>query len=662
MPGGGAPLAPFLVANLKRAALLRCGEQLHALAAKSGLLASNPFVRNSVLAVYSRIPSSLANAHKLFDETPPSLRDAAAHNTILAALARAGHLDRAQRLLEEMPHRHRDTVSYTTVVTALARAGHVGCAVAVVRSMLAEDVFPNEVTLAGVIVAFARHGTRETVGMAHGVAVRRGLDGFVIVATNLVHGYAGVSEVHSARAVFDMMPDRNTVTWNAMLNGYVKAGMMEMAVELFWMIPERDEVSWLTVIDGYTRAELILDALKAYIHMLGEVGANGNEALLVDLLKACAQHSAVAEGQQLHTIILKNGFDAHAFVQVTLINFYGCCGLIDLAQMEFRLSDKSHIASWNALLACLLRRNLMHEARQLFDSMPERDVISWTTLISGYVQSGCSDMALQLFFSMLNAGVEPNEITLVSALAGVADSGTLDQGRWIHDYIINRSIRLSDNLSAGLIDMYSKCGNVTDAVQLFNNTSDNFSSVSPWNAMICSLAIHGYARTSLDLFSQLQRTDIKPNSITFIGVLNACCHTGMVAEGKHHFESMRRDYGIQPTIKHYGCMVDLLGRAGYLEEVEQLVAVMPMKADVVIWGSILSAARAQGNVALGERAAKELVKLDQTHGASRIALSNIYADAGLWDDVSIVRKELQDENFERLSGNSGIAQCSSVRQ
>ncbi|RCV46425.1 hypothetical protein SETIT_9G530700v2 [Setaria italica] len=653
MPGTGAPLAPFLVATLKRAARLRCGEQLHALAAKSGLLASNAFVRNSVLAFYARLPPSLASAHQLFDETPPPLRDAVARNTLLAALARAGHLDRVQHLLEEMPRSHRDAVSYTTVVTALARAGHAGRAVAVFRCMLAEDIIPNEVTLAGVVMAFARHGALATVGVAHGVALRWGLDGFVIVATNLIHAYAGVSELRCAHAVFDEMPDRNTVTWNALLNGYVKAGMMEMAADVFWRIPERDEVSWHTMVDGYIRADLILDALKAYAHMVGEVDANGNETLLVDLVKACAQYSAITEGQQLHSVILKNGFDAHAFVQATLINFYGCCGLIGLAQMQFRLSDKSHLASWNALLAGILRRGLMHEARQLFDDMPERDVISWSTLIYGYVLNGCSDMALQLFFSMLNAGFEPNEITLVSAVSAVAGSGTLDQGRWIHDYIINRSIRVTDNLSAGLIDMYAKCGSITDALQLFNHASDKFSSISPWNAMICSLAVHGYVHMSLDLFSHLQRTDIKPNSITFIGVLNACCHTGMVTEGKQHFESMRQ-FGVQPTIKHYGCMVDLLGRAGYLEEAEQLVAKMPMKADNVIWGSILSAARAHGNVGLGEKAAEELAKLDQAHGASKVALSNIYAYAGRWANVSVVRKELKDENLERQSGSSGI--------
>lgn len=524
--------------------------------------------------------------------------------------------------------------------------------------MLTEAVQPNEVTLAEVLTAMAcDHGAPAPVGAAHGVAVRRGLDGFVIVATNLVHAYGAVSQVPSARSIFELMPDRNTVTWNTMLNCYVKAGMINMAAEVFGVIPERDEVSWLTMIDGYMCADFLLQALRTYVAMVGTVGIRANEVILVGLVKACSRHSAVSEGQQLHTVILKNGFDAHAFVQATLIHYYGSCDFIDHARMQFKLSEKSHVASWNALMASLLRRNLVHEARQLFDDMPERDTISWSTLISGYVQSGNSNMALQIFCSMLDAGVEPNEITLASALSAVANSGTLGQARWIHDYIISRSIQLTDKLSAGLINVYAKCGSIAEAVQLFNHVKDKSISVSPWNSIICNLAIHGYVNMSLELFSQLQSTtNIKPNSITYLGVLNACCHAGMVAEGKRQFESMRQQYGIQPEIKHYGCMVDLLCRAGYLEEAELLIKTMPMKADVVAWGCILAAARTQGNVALGEKAAEELSKLDPSHGASKIALSNLYADAGHWSNVSVVRKELQNENLERLTGSSGILQ------
>uniref|UniRef100_A0A0D9WQS5 Pentacotripeptide-repeat region of PRORP domain-containing protein n=1 Tax=Leersia perrieri TaxID=77586 RepID=A0A0D9WQS5_9ORYZ len=575
------PLAVFLVESLKKsAALLRHGEQLHSLAAKSGLLSSNLFVRNSLLSFYSRAAPPLA--HHLFDEIPPPLRDATAHNILLSALARAGRPHRAWCLLAEMPR--RDAVSYTTVIAALSHAGRPRRAMAVFRDMLAEAVRPNEVTLAEVLKVSTCDGAAASVGAAHGVAVRCGLDGFVVVATNLVHAYGVVADVRSASSIFELMPDRNTVTWNAMLNCYVKAGMIDMAAVVFREIPEKDGVSWLTMIDGYIRADFLPQALRTYVAMTGMMGIRGNEVMLVGLLKACSRHTAVSEGQQLHTVILKNGFDAHAFVQATLIHFYGSCDFLDEAQMQFKLSDKSHVASWNALMASLLRRNLVHEARQLFDDMPERDTISWSSLISGYIQNGNSNMALQIFCLMRDAGIEPNEITLASVLSAVANSGTLEQARWIHNYIIGRSFQLTDNLIAGLINVYAKCGSVSDAIQLFNHVKDKSFSVSPWNAIISNLAIHGYAIMALELFSQLQHTNIRPNSITYIGVLNACCHAGMVAEGKRHFESMRMEYGIQPEIKHYGCMVDLFCRAGYLEEAEQLIKMMPMKADVVVWG------------------------------------------------------------------------------
>ncbi|KAL6615514.1 hypothetical protein ACP70R_037784 [Stipagrostis hirtigluma subsp. patula] len=252
--------------------------------------------------------------------------------------------------------------------------------------------------------------------------MRRGLDGFVVVGTNLIHAYAPVSELASARAVWDAGSEHGHLGMRCpMLNGYMKAGMMDMSAELFWSILEWDVVSWSTMLHGYIHVDCFPEAPKAYIKV-GDLDTNGSEVLLVDFVKVCARHSAVAQVQQLHMVTLKNGFGAHSFVQASSINFYGCCGHIGLDQMQFRLSDKSHVASWNALMAGLLRGDPMDESRQLFDGMPERDMISWSTLISGCVQVGHPVMALQLFCSMMSAGVEPNEITLASVLSAVADA------------------------------------------------------------------------------------------------------------------------------------------------------------------------------------------------------------------------------------------------
>ncbi|XP_072996876.1 pentatricopeptide repeat-containing protein At5g19020, mitochondrial-like isoform X1 [Typha latifolia] len=651
------PLAVSLVSTLKSLSSSLCspftllsGQQLHALALKTGLAVSNLFVRNSLLNLYANC-RRLDVASRLFLSSPPSHRDIASYNIMVAAHVKSGQLDCALHLFDEMPH--RDCVSFTTVIMGLSWAARNEEALMVFRDMCDDGVTPNEVTLASVLSACSRLSLRIT-GMVHAVAVRCGFEAYVLVATNLVHCYAMFMRLEDACSLFDRMPERNTVTWNAMLNGYAKAGLVDQGRDLFERIPVKDLVSWATMVDGYLRAERFQEAMLTYKGMLRNSDARPNGVLLVDLVSACGRLSAVQEGQQLHTVIMKSGLDCHNFVQATMVHFYGACNLVDDACVQFESGSKSHSSSWSALMVGLLKNNLVDEARQLFDAMPDRDVVSWSAMIAGYVQIGYSDLALELFWKMLSTDVEPNEITLVSVLSAVASSGTLEQGKWIHDYIISKSIHLTDNLSAGLIDMYAKCGSIPSAMQVFCDIKEKVSSVSPWNAIICGLAIHGRADMSLSMFSELRRTNVKPNSITFIGVLNACCHSGLLAEGRHYFESMKREYDIEPTIKHYGCIVDLLGRAGCVEEAEQLVKTMPMKADVVIWGSILAAARTHGNVDIGQRAAESLAKLEPSHGAARVTLSNIYADAGRWGDVLVTRKAMQSRKVKKTPGCSGI--------
>ncbi|XP_010931945.1 pentatricopeptide repeat-containing protein At5g19020, mitochondrial [Elaeis guineensis] len=649
------PLEFSLVAALKSSATsLRLGEPLHAFALKSGLARSNLFVRNALLNLYAKCGRLDAAARLFFfpSAAAPQLRDAASWNIMIAAHAKAGRLADARNLFDAVPH--RDRVTFTTMIMALAQAGSPAEALAVFRDMAAAGVTPNEVTLASVLSACSRLRSARGVSMSHAVAAKCGLDVYVLVATNLVHAYAVCSQLSGSRAVFDWMPEKNTITWNAMLNGYAKAGLIDQAVDLFERIPARDLVSWSTMIDGYLKVDRLGEALITYRGMLQNSDARPNEVLMVDLLSACGRCFAVREGQQLHAAVINTGLDSYDFMQATLIHFYGACKFIDLACLQFELGHKSHVSCWNALMVGLVRNNMVDAARELFDNMPERDVVSWSTLIAGYVQNGQSDLALELFREMLSMGFEPNEITLVSVLSAVASSGTLEQGKWIHDYILNRSIPLTDNLSAGLIDMYAKRGSIGVAMQVFDHVKQGSASASPWNTIICGLAMHGHADTSLSIFSDLQRRNIEPNSITFIGVLSACCHAGLVDSGRCYFELMRRKYKIEPTIKHYGCMIDLLGRAGCLEEAEQMIEAMPMKADVVIWGSMLAAARTHGNLEAGEKAAASLARLEPTHGAARVLLSNMYADAGRWMDVFLVRRAMQSGRMQKMPGCSGV--------
>ncbi|XP_065044785.1 pentatricopeptide repeat-containing protein At5g19020, mitochondrial-like [Musa acuminata AAA Group] len=648
----GFPDSLSLVAALKSCAEslnLSAGQQLHGLALKSGLDRSNLFVRNALLNLYAKC-SRLDSVLRIFS-SPNTERDSASWNIVLASYVRSDRLPGARRIFDEMPH--RDAVSFTTMIMGLARNGRPDEAVATFRDMVASGVRPNEVTLATVLSACSHLRAPRGGSMIHAAAVKHGLVDFVLVGTNLVHVYASCSRIDDSRSAFDALPEKNTVTWNVMLNGYAKAGQVGHAKDLFERIPAKDLVSWSTLIDAFLRVQRLPEALRIYHGMLQDLGERPNEVLMVDLVSACGRCSAVQEGQQLHAAITKMGLDRHTFVQSTLIHFYGACGMVDLACLQFQAGRQSHVASWNALLAGLLRNNLVEAAAELFDNMPERDVVSWSTMIAGYVHNGSSRLALQLFQEMQHKGNEANDITLVSVLSAVADSGTLDYGKWIHNLITIRRIPLTDNLSAGLIDMYAKRGSIGNALNVFDIVKDS-ASVSPWNAIICGLAMHGHADMSLEVFMDMQSRSITPNSITFIGVLSACCHNGLLDTGRRYFESMRREYNIEPTIKHYGCMVDLLARAGCLEEAERVIEWMPMEADVMIWGSMLASARTHGKVEIGERAAESLARLEPSHGAARILLSNIYADAGRWSDVFTVRRAMQSSRLDKTPGWSGI--------
>ncbi|PKA62925.1 Pentatricopeptide repeat-containing protein [Apostasia shenzhenica] len=652
-------LSRSLVAALKSAASslsLSPGVQLHAFSIKSGLLCSNLFVRNGLIHLYARF-GHLPAARRLFVSAPRL--DTASWNILLAAHLRSTatspdlHVRQARYLFDEIPR--KDRVSFTTMIMGLDQHGYAAEAVDLFRDMMVAGVTPNEVTLASVIASCCRLGTRVASAgkIVHDVAVKCGLDEFILVATNLVHAYAVSLNFEDAESIFNEMPEKNTVTWNVLLKGYAKAGWIKQARSLFERIPEKDLVSWGTIIGGYVLSDSLKEAILAFREMLRKVDSRPNEVMLVDIVSACSRRNAINEGQQLHSVIVKAGLDCHPFVQATIIHFYAECGLMELAFLQFRCRNHESISSWNALIAGFIRNDEVDAARYMFDRMPERDVVSWSTMIAGYAQNGHHSLALELFDVMQTTGIQPNEITLVCVLSAIAGCGSLEQGKWVHDYIKKHDVPMTDNLSAGLIDMYAKCGSVHNAIQLFGDVRGRSFKVSPWNAVICGLAMHGHAKASLAIFSDLLRTSIMPNSITFLGVLSACCHAGLVDIGREYFKTMRV-YDLQPNIKHYGCMVDLLGRTGKLEEADGLIALMPMEPDVIIWGSMLAAARTHGKIEIGERAAERLARLDPGHGASRVLVSNMYADAGLWDDVSLVRRAMGSGGLKKAAGQSSI--------
>ncbi|XP_074307310.1 pentatricopeptide repeat-containing protein At5g19020, mitochondrial [Silene latifolia] len=639
-----------IVCALKSCSSLKAifqGQQIHAFVSKNGL-DSNIFIQNSLLSMYAKC-DELGVARKLFSSC--SRFDFVSCNIMLGVYVRSGQMDDARRMFDELPD--KGVVAYTTMIMGLARNDKWSGAIAVFRDMRVAGVVPNEVTMASVISSYVRVGGILDVGLLHGLTTKLGLRDFVLVSTNLLHMYCACSSLGNARRLFTEMPEKNVVSWNVMLNGYVKQKLVDLAKSIFDEMPGKDVVSWGTIIDAYVQVDRLADALMLYRAMLCE-RLRSNDVMIVDLVTACGRVMAILEGQQLHATIVKAGFDRYDFIQSTIIHFYSSCGKINLACIQFNVSDKTHLASWNTLISGYIRNGMIEQARIYFDKMPGRDVFSWSSMISGYSQTGNASMALELFRGMVAAGVQPNEITMVSVLSAIASLGVLKDANWAHEYINHNSIPLNNNLIAALIDVYAKCGSISNALDTFKSKRQKITSISPWNAIICGLAMHGHATLCLTKFEELEKTGIKPNSITFIGVLTACCHAGLVQPGEDYFERMKTVYKIDPNIKHYGCMVDLLGRAGRVKEADDLIRSMPMEADVVIWGTLLAACRTHGEVDIGERAANRLAALDTDHGASRVLLSNLYADSGRWEDAIEVRKAMLDQEMTRLPGASGV--------
>lgn len=591
----------------------------------------------------------ISDARLLFDSC--SVLDSVCCNIMMYGYIKLRQLENARQLFEKMPE--RGCVSYTTMILGLAQNDCWREAIEVFKDMRSAGVAPNEVTMASVMSACSHIGDIWNCWMLHALVIKLHFFDLVLVSTNLLHMYCVCSRLKDARRLFSEMPVRNTVTWNVMLKGYVKSGLVDQARELFEKIPERDVISWATMIDGFVQMKRLREALLMYSAMR-KSDMHPNEVMIVDLLSACGQSVSIDEGRQFHSLIVKNGFVCYDFIQATIISFYAACGRIDLAYLQYQMSDKSHLTSSNALIVGFTKNKMIDQARQIFDMMPEKDVFSWSTMISGYAQNELPDMALELFHGMVVSGVEPNEITMVSVFSAIAALGKLLEGRWAHEHVCNKAIPLNDNLSAAIIDMYAKCGSINTALDVFHQIRDKASTVSPWNAIICGLAMHGHANLSLEIFSNLERRSIKLNSITFLGVLGACCHAGLVELGERYFWSMKTVYGVEPNVKHYGCLVDLLGRAGRLREAEETIRTMPMKADVVIWGTLLAACRTHREVEIGERAAESLARLEPSHGPGRVLLSNLYADVGLWEDASLVRRAMQSQRMIRSPGCSGV--------
>ncbi|CAK8572781.1 unnamed protein product [Lathyrus sativus] len=373
------------------------------------------------------------------------------------------------------------------------------------------------------------------------------------------------------------------------------------------------------------------------------------------LLQSFNAHSHLSHGLQLHAQIFLFGLSDDPFVQTSLINMYSLCGCVPFARQVFDEIPQPDLPSWNTIIHANARVGMIHIARKLFDCMPQRNVISWSCMIHGYVSCGEYKAALSLFRKlqvMEGRRIRPNEFTLTSVLSACARLGALEHGKWVHAYIDKSRIKVDVVLGTALIDMYAKCGNIERAKCIFDNMGHEGKDVMAWSAIIAAMAMHGLSKECLELFEKMINDAVWPNAVTFVGVLCACVHGGLVSEGNQYFKRMTEDYGVYPLIQHYGCMVDLYSRAGQIGDAWDIVKSMPMEPDVMIWGALLSGARIHDDIETCEISIKKLIELDPKNSGAYVLLSNVYAKLGKWKEVRHLRDLMEMRGVKKVPGCS----------
>ncbi|XP_030535320.1 pentatricopeptide repeat-containing protein At2g45350, chloroplastic [Rhodamnia argentea] len=489
-------------------------------------------------------------------------------------------------------------------------------ALPVFRLMVENGILGDKFSFSLVFKACSRLGSLKEGLQVHGLLRKLEMASDLYLQNCLMGWYLRCGCLDDARHVFGRMAARDSVSYNCMIDGYVKCGMIDSARELFDSMPieEKNLISWNSMLSGYSQLE---DGLIPARKLFEEMPER-------DLIS-------------WNTMI-------HAYVR---------CGKMGDAHGLFNAMPEMDVVTWANMIDGYAKIGHVDIARDFFSEIPERDVVACNAMMAGYAENGLHAEALEIFYSMKRErNLSPDITTLLIVLSAIAQLGQLNEGIAVHRYITDIGFSLRGNLGVALIDMYSKCGSIQNAKSVFDVLPEK--NVDHWNAIIGGLAIHGLGECAFGMLMEMERLSVKPDDITFIGVLHACGHSGLVKEGLICFELMRRVYKINPRIKHYGCMVDILCRAGYLNEAKKFIEEMPIERNDVIRRTLLSACKIQENYNIGLSVASSLFRQASCNSTSYILLSHMCAGLGLWKQARSVREVMKERRIPKLPGCSWI--------
>ncbi|KAK8964444.1 Pentatricopeptide repeat-containing protein [Platanthera guangdongensis] len=518
----------------------------------------------------------------------------------------------SRRRDQEHPNSSFSWTSAIRSSSVLRRYRHV---LSLYAKMISSGHRPDPFAISASLKACAHTLSMPAAAVIHAQVHKLGHHADVYAQTALVDAYSKLAGIGSALTVFDEMRTRNVVSWNSILCAHLRTmNNINEARRVFDEMPVKDVISWNSMVSGYAKAGDMKSAVELFSNTPDRNAASWN-----GMISAFIARGDMAQARHV--------FDEMPMrSNVTLV----------------------------AMISGYSRHGDVTSSEELFEKMDMKDVFSWNAMLACYAQNGFSKDAIHLFNRMRkpDANVSPDEMTFSSVISACSQLGDLKLGKWVESYIPSIGIELDDHLRTAFVDLYSKCGAMDRAFEHFNHIRAK--DLVSYTAMIQGCAINGMCSEAFNLFNEMVRSMIAPNSATFVGLLTAYNHAGLVDEGQKCFASMLCEYRVSPSIDHYAIMVDLLGREGRLEEAHRLIQAMPMKAHVGVWGALLLACRLHGNVELGELSAKNCLELEPDSSGYHVILSNIYAEAGDWEKANRLRKVLSEKGLAKVPGCSWV--------
>lgn len=536
----------------------------------------------------------------------------------LSACANVKHLEEGMRIhtLIVVHGFDTDIAINTGLIKMYAQCGDIEKVMRVFRKMSIQDV----ISWTAIITAHLQQGLSKQAIQLFQQMEREDVQPNVVTLVSVLSACSSLTDLTRGRSIHTRLIERKLHTDNvvgtALVNMYGKCGALKEAHLAFNQIRESDVFSWTSLITAYMQNGQAKDALEMYQIMLKK-GINPSTVTISMLLCIYAELKVLSKGHEIHSQIIKEDLMVDLHVENALLYMYGKCGYL-------------------------------LDAIALFDKMHQHDVVSWTTMMAAFLEGGHVEEVLGLLNEMEQKGVEPDDATFVSVIKACGVLLMLGQGRTFHSFIINRGFHIDGILGAALIEMYGNCGALEDAICVFDSMSqhDHFA----WNSIIISHAQEGRGRKAVELFEQMKQEKVTPSEITFVGLLSGCSHAGLVKQGCSYFESMLKDYGITPSVEHYGCIIDLLGRAALLETAEDFIEKSPVQPNGCMWSALLASCKKYGDAKRGKRAANHVMMCEPQNAAPFVLLSSIYASNGKWRDAQASLQDMAKLGLKKKPG------------